>query len=96
MVSIPMTVSGGLQSRKIFSGNDVVLCFNTDDGIWRATMPFRVLKATMPSRVSIPMTVSGGLQFRKRRLQDSRYGGFNTDDGIWRATILRASFEIAA
>ena len=36
--------------------------FNTDDGIWRATI-FNSYFVNQPIEVSIPMTVFGGLQF---------------------------------
>ena len=37
-VSIPMTVFGGLQCLPSSGRRLSLCCFNTDDGIWRATM----------------------------------------------------------
>ena len=37
--------------------------FNTDDGIWRATMAVTSFLEGIVDGVSIPMTVFGGLQF---------------------------------
>ena len=62
-VSIPMTVSGGLQlaCRLILSAISSRR-FNTDDGIGRATTKYGLWQHSLLAGVSIPMTVSGGLQ----------------------------------
>ena len=63
-VSIPMTVFGGLQFVPSQESADVrFLRFNTDDGIWRATINEIAYDVRLfESGVSIPMTVFGGLQ----------------------------------
>ena len=38
IVSIPMTVLGGLQYSRVFGMGKEASCFNTDDGIRRAAM----------------------------------------------------------
>ena len=38
-------------------------CFNTDDGIWRATINVINFNEVVVNVVSIPMTVFGGLQY---------------------------------
>ena len=63
--------------------------FNTDDGIWRATMAI--------SQYSIP-SGRGEFQYRERyvegcnRLEEkkaaAKKAGFNTENGMWRAAIL--------
>ena len=64
--------------------------FNTDDGIWRATIQQHQRQQFHFPSVSIPMTVFGGLQSRLEVLRPLRPASFNTDDGIWRATIMAA------
>ncbi len=87
-VSIPMTVFGGLQCRYFRIYSLTASCFNTDDGIWRATISIMLGEGWPPYAVSIPMTVFGGLQYCNDLCKRRNGLGFNTDDGIWRATIL--------
>ena len=90
MVSIPTTVSGGLQSsQRIGLQRNFLGCFNTDNGIRRATIPSSARWADMQSqRVSIPTTVSGGLQFLRLSRRILRFvRRFNTGNGIRRATM---------
>ena len=42
--------------------------FNTDDGIWRATINIASMVHWLLGLVSIPMTVFGGLQFKDAEL----------------------------
>ena len=62
VVSIPMTVLGGLQYNNVFSRDSLTLRFNTDDGIRRAAITRCVNRIRTSIIVSIPMTVLGGLQ----------------------------------
>ena len=62
LVSIPMTVLGGLQWHLLIFKDNNNGGFNTDDGIRRATMKAPQGRKDGPTGVSIPMTVLGGLQ----------------------------------
>ena len=42
LVSIPMTVLGGLQFDKVCRDRDTYISFNTDDGIRRAAIPTQI------------------------------------------------------
>ena len=59
-----MTVFGGPQWQKGENHEKRIRCFNTDDGIGRATMRQNPRRAWPRPVVSIPMTVFGGLQYR--------------------------------
>ena len=85
-VSIPKTVSGGLQQGSICMYKKVVMKFqyrrryregyNFDDASVMRIMAF----------VSIPKTVSGGLQLLNHTAGMIIISSFNTEDGIGRAT----------
>ncbi len=60
-------------------------CFNTDDGIRRATTHYFYRYCSFV-RVSIPLTVLGGLQPLTVLVGIFAVCRFNTDDGIRRAT----------
>ena len=57
-----MTVFGGLQYCSFVIIDFSLLCFNTDDGIRRATIGRTGDDRDRFEGVSIPMTVLGGLQ----------------------------------
>ena len=57
-----MTVFGGLQFLRGRYKFGRPAGFNTDDGIWRATIGAATVATTIRNGVSIPMTVFGGLQ----------------------------------
>ena len=62
MVSIPMTVLGGLQWDRNVLPRRKEESFNTDDGIRRAAIRDVWSHVNKMGQVSIPMTVLGGLQ----------------------------------
>ena len=82
-----MTVFGGLQCNQQRRSSLEEGRFNTDDGIWRATIFVLFISQKKRDVVSIPMTVFGGLQLERSTLLLAMPTRFNTDDGIWRATI---------
>ena len=86
-VSIPMTVFGGLQSRCHGWWLRHFRSFNTDDGIWRATIRCWFISKEEELSFQYRWRYLEGYNWRRQGLYHSRALRFNTDDGIWRATI---------
>ena len=86
-VSIPMTVFGGLQFCLRRISFRPMSRFNTDDGIWRATITGNCVEY---ARKQESFNTDDGIwraTIRYFSYFHAAFACFNTDDGIWRATI---------